>query len=284
MDYKARFYDGSIGRFVQPDTIGMGNRYAYVGNNPIISTDPSGKVQCKKSLGVGVHSEEDCDDGALSNFGEASAGERTRNSSILIGGFNPQPINNTTQLSTRAEESSCNGCSVEPEVEGNSPGGYGYNVVSILPDIANFAQMMYSMNGPKSISIYVNFTVDEANNISINSLTIINPTNQRISLLGVTFTLFFYNDCENLCYYPASTEIVRSYSISQTSIAPTIGTYGIAPAVERNSYSTIPLIPSGEPKNQTNTFPSYINPVIWVNIANTDTNQHWAPITYPIRP
>ncbi len=43
MDYKARFYDPALGRFVQPDTIipGAGNpqaynRYTYVLNSPII--------------------------------------------------------------------------------------------------------------------------------------------------------------------------------------------------------------------------------------------------------
>jgi RHS repeat-associated protein len=48
-DYKARFYDGSIGRFLQPDTDvpasqgGQGlDRYAFVFNNPLRYTDPSG--------------------------------------------------------------------------------------------------------------------------------------------------------------------------------------------------------------------------------------------------
>jgi len=47
--YKARFYDAALGRFVQADTIvpDPGNlkswdRYAYVNNNPINATDPSG--------------------------------------------------------------------------------------------------------------------------------------------------------------------------------------------------------------------------------------------------
>ena len=49
MDYKARFYDGSLGRFLQPDSIvpGMGNpqnlnRYSYVGNSPTNFVDPTG--------------------------------------------------------------------------------------------------------------------------------------------------------------------------------------------------------------------------------------------------
>ena len=49
MDYNARFYDPLLGRFTSPDSIipdpgsviGY-NRYAYVANNPMIYTDPSG--------------------------------------------------------------------------------------------------------------------------------------------------------------------------------------------------------------------------------------------------
>ena len=53
MDYKARFYDPSLGRFIQPDTLVPTmessqalNRYAYVNNNPINRIDPSGNRDC----------------------------------------------------------------------------------------------------------------------------------------------------------------------------------------------------------------------------------------------
>lgn len=49
--YRARYYDSSIGRFLQKDPdpgkvmnpITVNNKYSYVGNNPIMNTDPSGK-------------------------------------------------------------------------------------------------------------------------------------------------------------------------------------------------------------------------------------------------
>ena len=53
MDYKARFYDPSLGRFIQPDTLVSTmessqalNRYTYVTNNPINYNDPTGYAMC----------------------------------------------------------------------------------------------------------------------------------------------------------------------------------------------------------------------------------------------
>jgi RHS repeat-associated protein len=49
MDYNARFYSPTLGRFLQPDTIvpepgnpQAWNRYSYVTNNPVIYNDPTG--------------------------------------------------------------------------------------------------------------------------------------------------------------------------------------------------------------------------------------------------
>jgi hypothetical protein len=49
MDYKARFYDPYINRFIQPDTLVPNptnpqswNRYSYVNNSPINYSDPTG--------------------------------------------------------------------------------------------------------------------------------------------------------------------------------------------------------------------------------------------------
>jgi RHS repeat-associated protein len=54
MDYNARFYSPTLGRFTQPDTIIPNpanpqsfNRYSYVKNNPINFNDPSGHIACE---------------------------------------------------------------------------------------------------------------------------------------------------------------------------------------------------------------------------------------------
>jgi RHS repeat-associated protein len=63
MDYRARFYSQSLGRFIQPDSIIPNptnpqsfNRYSYVINRPLVFTDPSGNTYicdegCEENLG-----------------------------------------------------------------------------------------------------------------------------------------------------------------------------------------------------------------------------------------
>ncbi len=56
MFYNARWYDSSLGRFAQADTIVPAgvqgyDRYGYTGNNPINYNDPSGRVRCDDEEG-----------------------------------------------------------------------------------------------------------------------------------------------------------------------------------------------------------------------------------------
>ena len=83
--YNARWYDSALGRFIQADSIVPGgvqglDRYAYVGNNPINYTDPSGNARCT-------------DDGNCSNysvsaelyrFGVKFEGEWTEEQQLLL--------------------------------------------------------------------------------------------------------------------------------------------------------------------------------------------------------
>ncbi len=60
-DYRARFYDPLLGRFIQPDSLvpGAGNplawdRYAYANNNPIYYTDPDGHIPIPVIIGIAI--------------------------------------------------------------------------------------------------------------------------------------------------------------------------------------------------------------------------------------
>ena len=60
MFYNARWYDPALGRFAQADTVvpagvqGL-DRYAYVSNNPIVYTDPSGHAQYRSDYQQQIH-------------------------------------------------------------------------------------------------------------------------------------------------------------------------------------------------------------------------------------
>jgi RHS repeat-associated protein len=57
--YRARYYWPEIGRFLEIDPIGYAdqmNLYAYVGNSPLMATDPSGRCLnlCTAAIGFGL--------------------------------------------------------------------------------------------------------------------------------------------------------------------------------------------------------------------------------------
>jgi RHS repeat-associated protein len=57
-DFRARMYSPTLGRFLQPDPIGVlagSNLYAYVGNDPLNNTDPNGACpQCLAGAAIGA--------------------------------------------------------------------------------------------------------------------------------------------------------------------------------------------------------------------------------------
>jgi RHS repeat-associated protein len=75
MDYHARFFDESLGRFISPDSITPGgpqglNRFAYVHNSPINFIDPSGHNACAAFVnGMCVHEVSDAEQKLISENG-----------------------------------------------------------------------------------------------------------------------------------------------------------------------------------------------------------------------
>jgi RHS repeat-associated protein len=68
--YRARYYSAALGRFLQSDPIGVKddlNLYAYVGNDPLDRTDPSGNCPdaCVTEAGAGIL-------GTVAYFGSAA--------------------------------------------------------------------------------------------------------------------------------------------------------------------------------------------------------------------
>jgi RHS repeat-associated protein len=66
--YKARVYDPRLGRFLQTDTVGYDddlNLYAYVGNDPLDRTDPSGDAGELVAAGCAISAEVGCAPGAV---------------------------------------------------------------------------------------------------------------------------------------------------------------------------------------------------------------------------
>jgi RHS repeat-associated protein len=57
-DYGARLYNPAIGRFLSPDSVDAGpNRYAYVSNNPLRYTDPTGHQQQESKTFINQYGE-----------------------------------------------------------------------------------------------------------------------------------------------------------------------------------------------------------------------------------
>ena len=66
--YKARMYNATLGRFMQTDPVGYKDDldlYAYVGNDPLDRTDPSGNVGEGAALGCAATAEFGCAPGAI---------------------------------------------------------------------------------------------------------------------------------------------------------------------------------------------------------------------------
>jgi RHS repeat-associated protein len=78
--YRARYYDPEIGRFLSEDPLGFGagdvNLYAYVGNNPLLTNDPTGEcaLLCTAAIGGVIGATISTTSYLLTNNGSVTAG------------------------------------------------------------------------------------------------------------------------------------------------------------------------------------------------------------------
>ena len=84
---RARYYNASLGRFTQEDTIyndGL-NLYAYCNSDPVMYSDPSGfaKETCKSKVGG------ECD--SDSESGSTSVAKPNHGQGFSSKGYNPKP-------------------------------------------------------------------------------------------------------------------------------------------------------------------------------------------------
>lgn len=105
-DYKARTYAPKLGRFLEPDPSGFTdgpNLYAYVLNDPVNNTDPTG-MQCAGGDGRAACHVGNMNDGAretgIRNAGERQAGESVGKG--LVAGVGLIPVGRGVELGAKA--------------------------------------------------------------------------------------------------------------------------------------------------------------------------------------
>jgi len=173
-----------------------------------------------------------------------------------------------------AQEGSCGGCSIEPEV--NCP-------QCVATEIAIWIKNNSAANG-QAIPIAANIVKNANGSVSVPSLIIDNRnTGATISVVQVYFSVTGNNIP---CMIPSGCLAPGSYGYE---VQPTVGYYststklpGIGVVIEPISMGIVGLTPSGYPNNQTNTFNR--NFEIVVILGNSETGDVFKPIFVSVQP
>ena len=202
MDYKARFYDPYLNRFIQPDTLVPNpvnpqswNRFSYVGNNPINFSDPTGHMLINDSGGTVCSDPKYCSDGKPKPIKHKPTSDPSggpRNGSIVVGFRFPEE--NVPSLTEMLEESyddhSLNpggDIYTQPNSFNQMSGGdmvvYGFGIFSVLSDYAR-------MNAPRGVppeNVYAILNWEAQNDeFSVTDIDLINFTVSSVRITGVS--------------------------------------------------------------------------------------------------
>jgi RHS repeat-associated protein len=206
MDYKARFYDPSLNRFLQPDSIVPGagnpqawNRYTYALNSPIVFRDPSGHC-VKASYSTKLVSDDACEKGVSLNdnlhvFGITTSGLNDKEKKKIInatediaikfmatrGGSETDAFKAVYKNGLRFEKSGQTCKQANPTINGNCWGQTVGNVVTIYsnanvtsPNYNNF--LVHEMGHAFDKGIGLALTIGYAGRVSDLTATPSMPT------------------------------------------------------------------------------------------------------------
>ena len=196
MFYNARWYDPTLGRFAQADSIVPGgvqglDRYAYVNNSPVRFTDPSGhracgdgeEIDCDGKLkqakhtlkGCGEFTSTDCAGNPWPKPDQPKSWSFDLSYGFHIGGTAVNvPDQSSDDFLNGAESTAC--LSADPRI----------GALCFISLLGRFAFVGPQVTDP-NFFITLTVTYDTSGNITITNLTIINLTGSAIYILGMKF-------------------------------------------------------------------------------------------------
>ncbi len=248
--YGVRWYDTALGRFVQADTVTPDgvqgfDRYAYANNNPLKYIDPSGDEDVE-------HTCYSPTDPGCYNIIVPPGGEYER---VYIGGSSGiAPNTQYASYGQEAEETYCQDCLDDPKGLSQAAG--------LTSDVLTGIQNGLANHGKTRVFLYLDLIKDRSGNVSVNSISVKNTLSTPVSVQKVKFDLEleYRPDCGvNGC----EISLLSSYAADRTVIGVKDSGLGV---IERNSTRSISL--TNGPYNPTNTFPSYYQVNITVNLAS----------------
>ncbi len=232
---------------------------------------------------------EDCDkkprpktwEEAKKNTDEDSEEAKSKRGSIYLGSLSYNP----RFTFTNAQDSSCLGCSMEPEGNANPTQISGFAQSANALDVANTAFGIKNnfdvMFGKKEISIYANYEDSKNGSRSIDSITIINMSGWHISVRSVSIVIrnqgcsvskeaITLMQSPYLLYPKPSISSPKDYS----SFPPSIPPYSIR---------DVSLIPSGYSGNPNNTIYAYNSASIGVIVGSDNIEGMWPGVSGKIK-